>query len=140
MARLKSSRPTTAVVVIAHDPTPQLGTLLLAAGATCLAQSVAVVDILSAVHQSAQGERVFVGIDGRRPRGHGGTQTLTRREVEVFRHLSNGARQSVIAFEMGISVETVRSHAKSIYRKLGVQNGQQLIGRELSGSSDRGMA
>jgi NarL family two-component system response regulator YdfI len=45
---------------------------------------------------------------------------LTGREVAVLRELVNGARNSDIAAELGISERTVKAHLGSIYQKLGV--------------------
>ncbi|MBX2888579.1 MAG: response regulator transcription factor [Ferruginibacter sp.] len=51
------------------------------------------------------------------------TQTLlTRRELEVIRELSKGLYYKEIAGKIFISPETVKKHARSIYRKLGVRN------------------
>lgn len=46
---------------------------------------------------------------------------LSARETEVLRELVNGARNSDIATQLGISERTVKSHLKSIYQKLGVE-------------------
>jgi len=46
---------------------------------------------------------------------------LTPKEKEILRALSKGLRYKEIASEMGISMETVRSHARHIYEKLHVQ-------------------
>jgi len=45
--------------------------------------------------------------------------TLT--ETEVVRHMSNAYCPKEIAFEMDISVNTVRAHLRSIYSKIGVR-------------------
>jgi DNA-binding CsgD family transcriptional regulator len=46
--------------------------------------------------------------------------TLTRREIEVVRHLSAGYSYREIAEALYISPETVHTHCKRIYRKLGI--------------------
>ena len=48
--------------------------------------------------------------------------TLSKREIEVFICLANGMTNKAIAGKLHISVDTVRSHAKNIYSKLGVRN------------------
>ncbi|WP_165423148.1 LuxR C-terminal-related transcriptional regulator [Ktedonosporobacter rubrisoli] len=45
---------------------------------------------------------------------------LTRREVEVLRHLAQGLTRAQIAHKLIISPLTVQSHIRSIYRKVGV--------------------
>lgn len=47
---------------------------------------------------------------------------LTLREREVFDHLSQGISNKEISNELFISVETVKSHIKNIYKKLDVKN------------------
>jgi len=44
---------------------------------------------------------------------------LTRREREVYHELVNGKFYKEISAEKFISVNTVKKHLKSIYRKLG---------------------
>lgn len=51
---------------------------------------------------------------------------LTQREVEVLKYLSLGYTIKQIALNLFLSIETVRSHKKSIYRKLDISNGIQL--------------
>jgi two-component system, NarL family, response regulator LiaR len=50
---------------------------------------------------------------------------LTAREGEVLRLLSEGASNAQIANTLFVSVETVRSHVKQVYRKLGVHTRSQ---------------
>lgn len=51
---------------------------------------------------------------------------LTRREVDVFESLGKGLSNKEIASVLGISVQTVETHRKSISKKLGC-NGASLI-------------
>ena len=53
--------------------------------------------------------------------GTNGAMGLSARETEVLRELVNGARNSDIATQLGITERTVKSHLKSIYQKLGVE-------------------
>jgi DNA-binding NarL/FixJ family response regulator len=48
--------------------------------------------------------------------------TLSGREIEVLSHLANGMSYKAIADECGVTMDTVRKHLQSVYRKLGVQN------------------
>jgi DNA-binding NarL/FixJ family response regulator len=105
---------------------------LLNAGATCIAQSAAVDEVLATVHRAARGERAVVGA------GHAGSnrrrddpKQLTKRQAEVFRYLSEDMPYAVIALQMKIGVQTVRTHAKVVFRAFGVQNRQQLVGKSL---------
>ena len=53
---------------------------------------------------------------------------LTKREEEVLRHLARGHTYAHIAQEMFISENTVRTHAKHIYAKVGVDGREGLFG------------
>jgi DNA-binding CsgD family transcriptional regulator len=58
--------------------------------------------------------------------------TLTRRENEVLRLLSAGSSYRAIAEELYISPETVHTHCKRIYRKLGISGRRHVRGLETS--------
>ncbi|MDA0162284.1 LuxR C-terminal-related transcriptional regulator [Solirubrobacter ginsenosidimutans] len=47
---------------------------------------------------------------------------LSERELTVLRHLRGGLSEREIAAELYLSFNTVHSHVKSIYRKLGVSS------------------
>ncbi len=49
-------------------------------------------------------------------------ETLSTRELEVLRHLSEGLMYKEIAPKLDISLKTVRTHVGAIYRKLHVQS------------------
>ncbi|RMH43693.1 MAG: LuxR family transcriptional regulator [Deltaproteobacteria bacterium] len=57
---------------------------------------------------------------------------LSSRELEIVRHLLQGRRVAQIAKSLYLSPNTVRSHLKSVFRKLGVHSQGELI--ELCGS------
>ena len=52
---------------------------------------------------------------------------LSKRESEVLVCLAQGNSQKSIAEKLYISVDTVKTHTNSIYRKLGVHSKQELI-------------
>ncbi|AJE87294.1 LuxR family transcriptional regulator [Streptomyces albus] len=54
---------------------------------------------------------------------------LTRRELEVLRHLFDGASNAQIAAVLYVSVETVKTHVKSVLRKLGAANRADAVAR-----------
>ena len=57
--------------------------------------------------------------------GAQGTE-LTPREAEVLALLQDGHTNSQIADELSIGIETVRTHARNIYRKLGIASRREL--------------
>ena len=60
-------------------------------------------------------------------------EPLSQRELEVLRYLPTMLSNSEIAGELFVSVNTVKSHVKSIYRKLGAVRRQDAVrrGRQL---------
>jgi DNA-binding NarL/FixJ family response regulator len=48
--------------------------------------------------------------------------SLTRREVEVLRHVAKGMTNGQIAQALWVTEETVKFHLSNIYRKIGVNN------------------
>lgn len=60
-------------------------------------------------------------------------ETLTDREIEVLRRLPTLMSNAEIARGMHLSVNTVKTHLKSVYRKLGVDSRREAVlrGREL---------
>jgi LuxR family transcriptional regulator, maltose regulon positive regulatory protein len=51
----------------------------------------------------------------------------------VLERLQEGATNAEIADDLGIGVETVRTHARKIYRKLGVASRRELARLESKG-------
>ena len=54
-------------------------------------------------------------------------EDLTEREEEILKELSNGYSPKEIAETLKISIQTVRTHIKNIYKKLEVNNQIQLL-------------
>jgi DNA-binding NarL/FixJ family response regulator len=61
-------------------------------------------------------------------------RTLTKREVQIVRLVSQGLANKVIAEELGVREGTVKIHLHSIYRKLRISSRTELILRVLSDS------
>jgi LuxR family maltose regulon positive regulatory protein len=56
-------------------------------------------------------------------------EQLSERESEVLRHLSGMLSTAEIAAEMYISVNTVKTHLRSIYRKLSARHRGEAVRR-----------
>jgi LuxR family maltose regulon positive regulatory protein len=58
-----------------------------------------------------------------------GPEELSERELTVLRHLASDLSEREIAAELYLSFNTVHSHVKSIYRKLGVSSRAEAVER-----------
>jgi LuxR family maltose regulon positive regulatory protein len=56
-------------------------------------------------------------------------EPLTEREREVLRHVSGMLNTAEVASEMYISVNTVKTHLRSIYRKLAAAHRAEAVRR-----------
>lgn len=54
---------------------------------------------------------------------------LSSRELEVLTELSNGQSYEDIAETLEVSLDTVKSHMKRIFVKLGARNGAHAVGK-----------
>lgn len=123
---LHREHPGTRLVVLANRPTPSESRQMLAFGATaCLAKGTQARDVLSAIHLASRGLHVLppAADPATAPDG---PELLTAREAEVFELLQAGRPNAEIAAALNVSVETVRTHARRIYRKLGVATRREL--------------
>jgi DNA-binding NarL/FixJ family response regulator len=121
--------PNTHLVVLANRPTPSECRQMLGFGATaCLAKSTQARDVLHAIHLASRGLHVLppAGIE---VQAQVGPELLTPREADVLDLLQSGRSNAEIAQALHVSVETVRTHARRVYRKLGVRTRRELRAR-----------
>jgi DNA-binding NarL/FixJ family response regulator len=57
------------------------------------------------------------------------TNRLTSREVAVLQLLARGCTYSQIGDQLGVSLHTVESHVKNVYRKLEVHSARAAVWR-----------
>jgi NarL family two-component system response regulator LiaR len=122
--------PEARILVLANRPTAAECTQMLSFGATgCLSKETEARDVVNAIHLASRGMHVLP----RSAAAGGGVERLgmegnelTAREAEVLELLQDGHTNSEIAEALAIGIETVRTHARSIYRKLGVPSRQEL--------------
>ncbi len=118
--------PDTHLLLLSERPTSVESAQLMAFGAAaCLAKATQSRDVLNAIHLASRGLQLT-------PRGgHGllrGSGLLTARETDVLAGLQQRRSNAQIAGDLHISIETVRTHARHIYRKLGVSSRRELLG------------
>jgi two-component system, NarL family, nitrate/nitrite response regulator NarL len=122
--RLHTAHPDTRLLVLSNRPTPSECSQLLAFGATaCLSKETQARDILNAIHLASRGLHVLPRTDAPEALG---PELLTPRESDVLEHLQAGRSNAEIALALSVSVETVRTHRRNIYRKLGVRTRREL--------------
>jgi DNA-binding NarL/FixJ family response regulator len=63
--------------------------------------------------------------------GNEGALTLSAREQGVLRAMTRGLAYKQVADELGISIDTVRTHIRSIYEKLQVHSATEAVSRAL---------
>jgi len=127
---LVATHPDTHLIVLANRPSPAECNQMLAFGATaCLSKETQARDVLSAIHLASRGLQVLrrteAGALYDAP-SQSGPELLTPREAAVLELLQGGRSNGEIAAQLHIGVETVRTHASSIYRKLGVRSRREL--------------
>ena len=129
--QLHQAFPETRLVVLANRPTAAECNQMLSFGATaCLSKETQGRDVINAIHLASRGMHVLP----RSAAAGGGTNglsldggdLLTPREADVLELLQDGATNAQIAQALSIGLETVRTHARHIYRKLGISSRRDL--------------
>jgi DNA-binding NarL/FixJ family response regulator len=128
--QLHRSHPETRIVVLANRPTAAECNQMLSFGATaCLSKETEARDIINAIHLASRGMHLLprsAAAGGWLTSGIQGAELLTPREAEVLELLQDGAKNAEIAHELSVGIETVRTHARHIYRKLGIGSRREL--------------
>jgi NarL family two-component system response regulator LiaR len=126
--QLHQAFPATRIVVLANRPTSAECNQMLSFGATaCISKETQGRDIINAIHLASRGMHVL-------PRSASEASVpdfpqpdlLTPREADVLELLQEGFTNAQIAHMLSIGIETVRTHARNIYRKLGVATRRDL--------------
>ena len=127
--QLHQSFPATRLVVLANRPTASECNQMLSFGATaCLSKETQGRDVVNAIHLASRGMHVLPRSAATRNGDAGlkGSELLTPREADVLELLQDGATNAQIAQALSIGLETVRTHARNIYRKLGISSRRDL--------------
>lgn len=129
--QLHQARPETRIVVLANRPTAAECNQMLSFGATaCISKETQARDVINAIHLASRGMHVLPRSAHLTDAGErldiGGPDLLTPREADVLELLQQGRTNAQIGHALSIGVETVRTHARNIYRKLGVGSRREL--------------
>jgi DNA-binding NarL/FixJ family response regulator len=123
---LHASFPDVRLMVLANNPTTAECRQMIGFGATaCLAKNAEARDVLHTIYLASRGMHVLPSA-GQSAFEPVGPTPLTSREVDVLELLQSGRSNAEIAATLHVGVETVRTHARHIYRKLGVSTRREL--------------
>ncbi len=123
---LHADFPNTRLLILANNPSAAECRQVIGFGATaCLAKSAEGRDVLHAIYLASRGLHVLppAGMAAYEPSG---PAPLTSREADVLELLQAGHSNAEIAGALHVGIETVRTHARHIYRKLGVSTRREL--------------
>lgn len=124
VAALLAANPQVKVVVLTHNPSSDLVTTILGAGAlACLTKDAAGKQLVAAVRAAAAGEAYTPAPTARAKksgrRGSGATmRPLAAREREILRLIAGGETTKEIAYSLGVSTKTIETHRRRIMLKL----------------------
>jgi DNA-binding NarL/FixJ family response regulator len=142
--QLHQSHPETRVVVLANRPSAAECNQMLSLGATaCISKETQGRDIINAIHLASRGMHVLprsaaAAQDQPEEIGLPAPDLLTPREADVLELLQEGLTNAQIAHSLSIGIETVRTHARNIYAKLGISTRRDLARITRQGGRRRG--
>ncbi|MFT4036387.1 MAG: response regulator transcription factor [Patulibacter sp.] len=119
---LREARPGVQVVLTAHCASAAVPQPRQVGAAAFLPAGTPVSEILDAVKGALLEEPTPVVAVPEAVGGGAGGPLLSRRERDVLALLVTGATNREIAAELFLGPDTVKKHASSLYRKLGVRN------------------
>jgi DNA-binding NarL/FixJ family response regulator len=125
LREMHAACPNVRLVVLADNPSSAECRQLIGFGATvCLDKMAEARDLMHAIYLASRGMQVLPSRSA--PGGEHAAAPLTQREADVLELLQGGKSNAEIAAALHVGVETVRTHARSIYRKLGVRTRREL--------------
>ena len=139
VAAIKAVRPQTAVIMYTvFEDDDRLFQCLCAGADGYLLKKTPPAQLFNAIHDVMQGGAPMSPIIARKvlasfkhkqnPRQY----NLSHRETEVLELLIKGYSIKIIASELSVAFDTVRSHLKNIYQKLHVSCGKEAIAKAIN--------
>jgi DNA-binding NarL/FixJ family response regulator len=115
------------VALISGEATRDLAEQALAAGAAgFVPKTLSAKSLVNAVRFMAMGETYMpIELMTAEEQRHPLLETLSRRELQVLRGLTEGKANKEIARDLEVQEPTVKLHVKTLYRKLSVTNRTQ---------------
>lgn len=134
ISRIKKEHPQTNILVISHEKSVDEIKKIISIGIkNYLLKDCDEREIIDAITACAKGSKYFCGqiIDillekEISVKEHCETGGITERELEIIKQLASGKRPKEIAVILNISLFTVNTHKKNIYKKLGITHSYEL--------------
>ena len=137
--KIKEARPQTSVIMYTvFEDDEKLFQCLCAGANGYLLKKTPPEKLFDAIHEVLEGGAPMSPSIARRVLGSFQTKHainkyhLSAREIDVLKCLIKGYSIKMIAAEINVAFETVRSHLKNIYQKLHVNCGKEAIAKALS--------
>lgn len=116
---------TVTLILTAHDRDAYLSNMMEAGAAGYLDKKLRAGQLIAAIRRAARGEILFDKAQTERAyrwrkEVKEKWESLSKREHEVLQMLTEGADNNAIAVSLSITTNTVETHLKNIYSKLGV--------------------
>jgi DNA-binding NarL/FixJ family response regulator len=124
---IKEQFPTIKVIILTMYPEKTFINQLLRAGADgCLLKSRGSIDLINAIERVSGGKSYFDWVSDFKKEADAREWRLSEREIQIIRLVMDGLNNAEIAERIFISEDTVKTHRKNIFRKLGVHNVAEL--------------
>jgi DNA-binding NarL/FixJ family response regulator len=135
VAKLKALRPALQIVMLTVHMDSDLVFKSLRAGASgYMLKQTQPAEIISALNDLLRGGAPMTNTIARmlvsffqQPTPSKETETLTKRELEILKHLAKGYQYKEIADLLSISLLTVRTHIHNVYEKLHVRSRTEAV-------------
>lgn len=123
---------TITLVLSAHHRDDYIANMMIAGAKGYLDKKLRAGELISHIRRVAQGESVFTkeqveSVRRWRAEVTAKWDSLSRREREVLRMLTEGAKNRDIAESLGVTTKTIEKHLENIYKKLDVTSRAEAI-------------
>jgi DNA-binding NarL/FixJ family response regulator len=136
LRQVRTRYPATKVVISSDSAGRSLVQAAFRSGACgYIVESIGPVDLGPAIRQAVERDASYV-LSLPEPKGTE-APVLSRRELEVVEAVARGLSNKAIASELAVTVQTVKFHLSSVYRKLGFSNRTEAARWVLGRSTDR---